>query len=162
MSKWYKKGMEGTKVLDDNFVGQRTRPVLNLTIDDDTKFSSFHIPYTNVNNILYPVSFFILFPKLQRDFSGRLFQCQHKTISAILQYMRVYSKRYQNVTYGRWIKAKILCTSSRRFVWWKVHCNTFYEDHCCTSCFDSKKTKILNNPRIWLAILLRINYFNCS
>ena len=53
--------MEGIKVLDDNFVGQRTRPVHNLTIDDDTKFSNFHIPYTNVNNILYPVRFFFYY-----------------------------------------------------------------------------------------------------
>ena len=34
--------------------GQRTRPDINLTIYDDKKFSSCHIPYTK--NILLPVS----------------------------------------------------------------------------------------------------------
>ena len=28
-----------------------------------------------------------------------------------------------------------------------MKCNTFYEDQCCTSCFDSEGTKILNAPR---------------
>ena len=35
-------------------VGNRTRPYLNVTIYDEAKFSSCHIPYTN--NILHPVS----------------------------------------------------------------------------------------------------------
>ena len=35
-------------------VGQRTRPDLNLTIYDETKFVSCHIPCTN--NSLHPVS----------------------------------------------------------------------------------------------------------
>ena len=37
-----------------SLVGQRTMPYLNLTINDETKFSTFHIPHTN--NFLYPVS----------------------------------------------------------------------------------------------------------
>ena len=37
-------------------VGQRTSPDLNLTIYDETKFSSCHTPYTY--NILHLVSFY--------------------------------------------------------------------------------------------------------
>ena len=29
-----------------------------------------------------------------------------------------------------------------------MQCNTFYEDQCCTSCFESEGTKILNAPRM--------------
>ena len=32
----------------------------------------------------------------------------------------VYSKTYQNITYGRWKQQKHFCTSSRRLVWWNV------------------------------------------
>ena len=28
-----------------------------------------------------------------------------------------------------------------------MKCNEFYEDQCCTSCFKSEGTKILNAPR---------------
>ena len=44
------------------FVGQRTRPVLNCTIYNDTKISSSHIPYTN--NIAHPV---IIISKVTRS-----------------------------------------------------------------------------------------------
>ena len=30
--------------------------------------------------------------------------------------------------------------------------NTFYEDQCCTSCFDIEGPKLLNAPRIWLCV----------
>ena len=48
------KGVEGIKVLDNNSCRTATSPDLNLTIDDETKFSSCHTPYTN--NVLQPVS----------------------------------------------------------------------------------------------------------
>ena len=54
LSKLYQNGVEGIKVLDANFARQRTSPDLNLTIYDDTKFSSSHKPYTNT--ILHHVS----------------------------------------------------------------------------------------------------------
>ena len=42
----------------------------------------------------------------------------------------VYSKTYQNITYGRWKQLK-LCTYHQRDLF--DECNAFYEDHCCIS-----------------------------
>ena len=49
--------VEGIKVLDDNSIGQRTRPDLNLTIYDETKFSSCHTPY-NYNILHHESSYY--------------------------------------------------------------------------------------------------------
>ena len=59
--KWHQNGVEGKKVLMRILVGQRTRQDHNLTIYDETKFSSCHTPY--INSILYPASsyYFLLF-----------------------------------------------------------------------------------------------------
>ena len=74
------------------FEGQRTRPVLNLTIYDDRTFSSCHIQYTN--NILDPVSSYYF------QSYKRLFQASNSNgnIRPNLLYFRtwgIHSKRYR-------------------------------------------------------------------
>ena len=54
LSKWYQNGVEGIKVLDDNFCRTVISPDLKLTLYDDTKFSICQILYSY--NILHPVS----------------------------------------------------------------------------------------------------------
>ena len=88
--------------------------------------------------------------------------------SAVLQYMRVKIKKdTKSVTYilysiftlnTHWYflnfalwpvnTAKTLCTPSRIFL---ISFNTFYEEHCRTSCFDSERQKFLV-PLVYISI----------
>ena len=117
MSKGYQNYVEGIKVLFDNSIGQRTRPDLNLTIYDETKFSSCHIPYTS--NILHTVSsdYFLSHKKLCQ--AGN-FNVNVRPDLLYFSIWGVYSKTYQKHNLWPVKTAKTLCKSSRRLVWWNV------------------------------------------
>ena len=81
-------------------VGRRARPYLNLTIYDEVKFSSCHIPYSN--KIMHPVNsyYFLRYKKL--------FQAGNFNVNVRpdLQYFSIWGvnpQKYKkkNITYGR-------------------------------------------------------------
>ena len=136
MSKLYQNGVEGIKVLMRIFVGQRTRPNHNLTIYDETKFSSCHTPY--INSIFHPASsYYFLSHK-------KLFQAD-KTRSAIFQYMRGILKNIPKHNLWPMKTALTLCTSSRRLVWWNVIHPT--KISVVLLALKAKGQKLLNAPR---------------
>ena len=96
---------------------QRTRPSLNLTIYDETKFSSCNTP--SANNILNPVSYYY-FLSHKKLFKASNFNVNERPDLLYFSLWGVYSKTYQK--YNLWpVKTvKTLCTSSRRLVWWNV------------------------------------------
>ena len=97
--------------------GQCTRTDFNLTIYDETKFSSCHIPYTN--NILHPVSsyYFLSHKKL---FQAGNFNVNVRADMLYFSICGVYSKIYKKHKLWPVKTAKTLCTSSWRLIWWNV------------------------------------------
>ena len=80
------------KMLDDNFVEQRTGPVPNLMIYVDTTFSNCHIP--NTNNILHTVSSY-RFQSYKKLFQAGNFNVNIRPDLMYFRILKVYSKRYQ-------------------------------------------------------------------
>ena len=125
-------------------VGQRTRPYLNVTFSDETKFSSYHIPYTN--NILHFVSSYH-FSSHKKRFQAGDFNVNVRPDLLYFSIWGVHSKTYQNITITWPVKtAKSLYTSPRRLVWWNVIHNTKLSD--VRLALKAKGQKILNAPRI--------------
>ena len=106
MSKWYQNGVEGIKVLMRILVGQRTRPDHNLTIYDETKFSSCHTPY--INSILHPASsyYFLNHKKL---FQAGNFNVNVRPELLYFSIWGVYSKTYQKHNLWPMKTAKTKC-----------------------------------------------------
>ena len=98
------------KSVDENSVGQRTRPDHNLTIYDETKFSSCQSPY--INSILHPASsyYFLSHKKL---FHAGNFNVNVRPDLLYFSIWGVYSKHTKNITYGRWKQLK-LCAHHQR------------------------------------------------
>ena len=117
MSKWYQNGVDGKKVLHDNSIERCTRPDLNLTIYDETKYSSCHIQYSN--NILHPVSSYY-FQSHKKLCQAGNFNVNVRPDLLYFSIWEVYSKPYQKHNLLPMKTAKTLCTSSRRLVWWNV------------------------------------------
>ena len=84
----------GIKVLMRILVGHRTRPDHNLTIYDETKFSSCHTPY--INSILHPASsyYFLSHKKL---FQASNFNVNVRRDLLYFSIWGVYSKTYQKL-----------------------------------------------------------------
>ena len=124
-------------------LGQRTRPDHNLTIYDETKFSSCHTPY--INSILHPASsyYFLSYKKL---FQAGDFNVNVRPDLLYFSIWGVYSKTYQKHNLWPMKTAKTLCTSSRRLVWWNViH---FTKISVVLLALKAKGQKLLNAPRI--------------
>ena len=119
--------MEDIKLLDDNFVGWRTRPVLNITIYHDTKFSSCHMPYTN--NILHPVSSYH-FQSNKKLFQAGNFNVNIRQNLLCFSILRYTQKDTKNRSLWQQLK---LCAHYQ---------GDSYEDQCCTFCFESEGTKM--------------------
>ena len=143
MSKWYQNGVEGIKVLMRILVGQCTRPDHNLTIYDETKFSSSHTPY--INSILHLASsyYFLSHKKL---FQAGNFNVNVRPDLLHFSMWGVYSKTYQKHNLWPMKTAKTLCTSSRRVVWWNVIHST--KISAVLLALKAKGQKVLNAPRI--------------
>ena len=126
--------------------------VFNMTTNNETKFSSCKIPYTN--NILHPASshYFRSHKKLFQ--AGNI----NVNVRPDLLYFRiwgVYSKTYQNIGYGRLKTAKTLCTSSRRLVWWNViH---YMKNSVVLPALKAEGQKILNDPRMFHIHVVNFN-----
>ena len=144
MSKWYQNGVEGIKVLMRILVGQRTRPDHNLTIYDETKFSSCHTPY--INSILHPASsyYFLSHKKL---FQAGNFNVNVRPYLLYFSIWGVYSKTYQKHNLWPMKTAKTLCTSSRRLVWWNAIHST--KISAVLLALKTKGQKLLNAPRMF-------------
>ena len=117
MSKWYQNGVEGIKVLMRILEGQRRRPHHNLTIYDETKFSSCHTPC--INSILHPASSYC-FLSHKRLFQAGNFNVNVRPDLMYFSIWGVYSKTYKKDNLWPMKTAKTLCTSLRRLVWWNV------------------------------------------
>ena len=128
-------------------VGQRTRPDHNLTIYDDTKFSSCHTPY--INSILHHASsyYFLSHKKL---FQAGNFNVNVRPELLYFSIWRLYSKSYQKHNLWPMKTAKNLCTSSRRLVYWNVIHST--KISVVLLALKAKGQKLLNAPRIILWI----------
>ena len=100
-------------MLDDNSIGLSTRPDLNLSIYDETKFSSCHTPYTN--NILHPVSSYY-FLSNKKLFQIGNFNVNERPDLLYFSIWGVYLKTYHNQTLWPVKTAKTLCIP----VWWNV------------------------------------------
>ena len=142
MSKWYKNAVEGIKVLMRILVGQRTIPDLNLTIHDETKFSSCHIPY--INSTLHPASSY-RFLSHKKLFQAGNFNVNIRPDLLYFSIWGVYSKTYQKHNLWPMKTAKTLCTSSRRLVWWNVIHST--KISVVLLALKTKGQKLLNAPR---------------
>ena len=102
-------------------VGRRTIPYLNLTIFDETKVSSCHIPYTN--NILYPVSSYC-FLSHKKFFQAGNFNVNIRPDLLYFSIWGIYTTIYQNNNLWQAKTAKTLCTSLRILVSWNVILST--------------------------------------
>ena len=140
MSKWYQNGVEGIKALMRILLGQCTRLDHNLTIYDETKFSSCHTPY--INSILHAASsyFFWVTRSSFRQVISMSMRDQICSISVHEGYTKTHTR---NITYGRWKQLKLCAHHQGDFF---MKCNTFYEDQCCASYFKSEGTKITECP----------------
>ena len=115
------------------FVRQRTSQDLNLTVYDDTKFSSPHVPYTNT--ILHLVISYD-FQSYRKLFQAGNINVNKKTRSAVLQYTRDILQRITK----KYLRAGENILNFVHII--KQIClMKFYEDQCCTSCFESEGTK---------------------
>ena len=125
-------------------VWQRISPDLNLTIYDETKFSSCHTPYTN--NILYPVSSYN-FLRHKTLFQAGNFNVNIRPNLLYFSIWGVYSKL--NIPkHNLWpVKQLKLCAHHQEICLMKY--NTLYEDHSCTSCFKSEGTK-----KYWMPLVI--------
>ena len=125
-------------------VRQRTRPDHNLTIYDETKFSSCHTAY--INSILHPASsyYFLSHKKL---FQTGNFNVNIRPDLLYFSIWRVYSKTYQKHNLWPMKTAKTLCITSRRLVWWNVIHST--KISVVLLALKAKGQKLLNAPRIW-------------
>ena len=143
MSKWYQNGVEGIKVLMRILVGHRTRPDHNMTIYDETKFSSCPTPY--INSILHPASsyYFLSHKKL---FQAGNFNVNLRPDLLYFSIWGVYSKTYQKHDLWPMETAKTLFTSSRRPVWLNVIHST--KISVVLLGLKAKGQKLLNAPHI--------------
>ena len=125
-------------------VGHRTRPYHNLTIYDETKFSSCHTLYTYINSILHLASsyYFLSHKKL---FQAGNFNVNVRPDLLYFSIWGVYSKTYQKHNLWPMETAKTLCTSSRRVVWWNVIHST--KISVVLLALKAKGQKLLNAPR---------------
>ena len=148
-------------MLNDNFYRPANRPDLNRTIYDDTQFSSCHIKFTN--NILHPVRSYYI-QSYKKLFRADNFNVNIRPDLLYFSIWGVYSKRYRNRNLWPVKTAKTLWTSSRRF--FLMNCNTFYEDQCCNSCFDSEWTRTTECPSyaccMYLFLFCICIYKNCN
>ena len=126
-------------------VGQRTRPDHNLTICDETKFSSCHTPY--INSILHPASSYC-FLSHTKLFQAGNFNVNVRPDLLFFSIWGVYSKTYQKHNLWPMKTAKTLCTTSRRLVWWNVIHST--KISVVLLALKAKGQKLLNAPRMSL------------
>ena len=136
LSKWYQDCVPGIKMLDDKFAGKGTRPDLNRTIYDDTNISSCHKPYTL--NIFHPVSSYEWFRVTGSPFR-RVISMSFKTRSSLFQYMRDMLKKMPQMLLMTGENSLNFVNINKEICLMK--CNTFFEDQCCTCCFDSEGKK---------------------
>ena len=147
-------------------VGQRTRPDHNLTIYDETKFSSCHTPY--INSILHPATsyYFLSHEKLfQADNSNvnvrpdlLYFSILHPATS--YYFLRGILKNIPKHKLWTMKTAKTLCTSSRRLAWWNVIHST--EISVVLLALKAKGQKLLYAPRMFLQLHFHRNFDGVS
>ena len=123
-------------------VGQRTRPDNNLTIYDETKFSSWHTPF--INSILHPASSYYFLSHKKHFQAGNVNGIGRPDLP-YFSIWGVYSKTYQKHNLWPVKTAKTWCTSSRRLVWWNVIHST--QISVVLLALKAKGQKLLNAPR---------------